>query len=209
MKLFGIRQSFLVTLIAIASCVGCTHDVQTTPAAKSSSAPPTPEESFETIFDTFRRRIEDTPVGFVVSGSTSQTSMLGSNKVSKELIPPTEEGGVYKAVITVMSESRYSITRTKESDDDSNDANQNKKSNDPLAETNAAGEPVDSQLPKPDLGKNRVPTSMLPTQDKQDTRKYALEYKNGRWELMTELDKETEQSIQNAFKNALATQNTE
>ena len=39
-----------------------------------------------------------------------------------------------------------------------------------------------------------------------ERRTYELLYKSGRWELVTELNKETEQSIQNAFKSALETQ---
>jgi hypothetical protein len=40
----------------------------------------------------------------------------------------------------------------------------------------------------------------------EETRKYELDYVDGRWKLVTELNPDTESSIQNAFKNALDTQ---
>lgn len=212
MKPFVVRQLLLGALLAVASCSGCKREVRTTPVPKARYANPTPEQSFETIFDTFRRRIEDTPVGFVVSDSTSRTSMIGSNKVSSELIPPAKEGDPYKAVVTVVSESRYSIMRTKE-DDSTAEANAANRKSDPLGENkNEAGEPIEPSLPpRAEVGTGRIVTDVIkpPAQDKQDIRKYELEYKNGRWELMTKLDTKTEQSIQNAFKNALDTQNSE
>ena len=44
---------------------------------------------------------------------------------------------------------------------------------------------------------------------KRDVRKYDLLYENGRWLLDTVPNQKTEQSIQNAFKNALDTQKSE
>lgn len=199
-------------LLVVANFAGCSREVRTTPVGPPRHANPTPEQAFDTIFDTFRRRIEDTPVGFVVNDSTSRTSLVGTNKVSKELFPPAKEGEPYKAVITVTSESRYSILRTKESDDNTTDQNSGRKNNDPLAETNEAGEPVEPTLPpKSDVGKGRIGADVIgpPAQGKPDVRKYDLNYENGRWVLKTKLDTKTEQSIQNAFRNALDTQKSE
>jgi hypothetical protein len=216
MKLFGVRQTLLgAALLVAAGCTGCGHEVRTMPAAAPRHANPTPEQKFDTIFDTFRRRIEDTPVGFVVKDSTSRTSMVGTNKVSKELLPPAKEGDPLKAVITVVTESRYSILRTKESSDETaNDQSGGNRSNDPLAEkTNDLGEPADPALPSkptPDVGKSRIATDVIkPPTEQQDIRKYELHYENGRWVLDTKLNTKTEQSIQNAFNNALDTQNSD
>lgn len=213
MKPFGVRQTMLgAALLVVANFAGCSREVKTTPVGPARHANPTPEQAFDTIFDTFRRRIEDTPVGFVVNDSTSRTSLVGTNKVSKELFPPAKEGEPYKAVITVTSESRYSILRTKETDDNTAEQNSGRKNNDPLAETNEAGEPVEPTLPiKADVGKGRIATDVIkpPSQDKPDVRKYELHYENGRWVLDTVPNANTEQSIQNAFKNALDTQSSE
>ena len=101
------QRCWALLLFVAASCTSCS-DGKPSPAAASRNAKPTPEESFNTIVETFRRRIEDTPVGFVASNSTGRSSMIGTNKVSSELIRPTNEADPYKAVITVTSESRYS-----------------------------------------------------------------------------------------------------
>jgi hypothetical protein len=215
MKSFGLRQTLLGVALVVAACSGCSHEVRTTPVAPPRYANPTPEQSFDTIFDMFKRRIEDTPVGFVVSDSSGRSSLVGKNTVSKELIPPAKEGEPFKAIITVTSESRYSIMRTKETGEE-NPAEQSnsKKASDPLAEQSGEqqgelGEVALQAKPTADVGKGRVATDVIkpPGQEKADIRKYELEYKNGRWELKTELNSKTEQSIQNAFKNALDTQN--
>lgn len=214
MKPFGVRQTMLgAALLVVGGFAACNREVRTTPVNPARHANPTPEQAFDTIFDTFRRRIEETPVGFVVTDSTSRTSMVGTNKVSKELFPPAKEGEPYKAVITVTSESRYSILRTKESDDNSTDQNGGRKNNDPLADNSdkegELGEPM--LKTKPDIGKSRIATDVIkaPAEDKPDVRKYDLHYENGRWVLDTVPNANTEQSIQNAFKNALDTQSSE
>jgi hypothetical protein len=214
MRLFGVRQTLLGAALVAASCMSCGHG-ETSPAA-SRQTNPSPEEAFDTIVETFRRRIEDTPVGFVVSDSTGRTSMVGTNKVSSELIRPTNETDAYKAVITVTSESRYSILRTKkeeDSEEESREQNGDAKSGNPITPNgdDKGLESLDSELvskPAPPEG----PTGRLtqdvikpPTLDK-DVRNYELVYKNGRWTLVTELNIKTEQSIQNAFRNALDTQ---
>ena len=124
MSLLGLRPILLsAALIVAASCTSCS-DGKPSPAAVQ-NAKPTPEESFNTIVETFRRRIEDTPVGFVASNSTGRSSMIGTNKVSSELIRPTNEADPYKAVITVTSESRYRIRRTKKEASDDKERDQN------------------------------------------------------------------------------------
>jgi len=219
MKSFGLRQLLLgvALVVAVTTCSGCTRETRTTPVNPPRYANPTPEQSFDTIFDMFRRRIEDTPVGFVVSDSTGRSSsLIGKSTVSKELIPPTGEGQPYKAIITVTTESRYAIMRTKEADDDNSADQQNEKNSsdtlgDPSADQDDLGDQSPPTKPANDTSKGRIATDVIrpPGQDKQDVRKYELEYQNGRWKLITELNTKTEQSIQNAFKNALDTQNTE
>jgi hypothetical protein len=215
MRLFGFRQTLLgATLIVAASCMSCGQG-KTSPAA-SRHTKPSPEEAFDTIVETFRRRIEDTPVGFVVSDSTGRSSMIGTNKVSSELIRPTNETDAYKAVITVTSESRYTIRRTKKEtfDEESREQDTDARNDNPLAEIGddkgvEALDPALVSKPAPqDVPNGRITTDVIkpPTPEKPDVRNYELVYENGRWKLVTELSTKTEQSIQNAFRNALDTQ---
>jgi hypothetical protein len=215
MSLLGVRPTLLgAALIVAASCTSCS-DGKPSPAA-ARNAKPTPEESFNTIVETFRRRIEDTPVGFVASNSTGRSSMIGTNKVSSELIRPTNQADPYKAVITVTSESRYRIRRTKKeaSDDKERDQNSDTSNPNPLGEIGAdksvdALDPALISKPAPlEAQAGRITEDVItpPTSQEKDVRKYELVYENGRWTLITELNTKTEQLIQNAFRNALETQ---
>ena len=218
MKLPGIRLAFVaMSFVVAAACISCSQqETHSNKSAAVRNAKPGPEESFDVIVETFRRRIEETPVGFVVSGAGSRSTMVGTNKVSYELIRPANETDPYKAVVTVTSQSRYSIKRTKDSSEDAGRENSvDPKASNPLAETGDDNgvESFDSGLvgtPAAESPKASTPSrtteAVVARRPDEEQRKYELLYQNGRWNLVTELNKETEQSIQNAFKSALDTQ---
>jgi hypothetical protein len=218
MKLLGIRLAFLATSLGVAAaCISCSHqDTHNSKAATAKNAKPGPEESFDLIIETFRRRMEETPIGFVISDSSGRSTMTGTNKVSHELIRPANETDPYKAVITVTSQSRYSIKRAKDSSEDADrEKNADPKADNPLAETgdDSGVESFDPGLigkPAAESSKTSGPARTTPDVIRrppdEEVRKYELLYQNGRWILVTELSKETEQSIQNAFNSALDTQ---
>ena len=63
--------SELAAAVAFAAFLsGCDRDTQGGPGT-SVSTRPTPQESFNRIMDVFRRKVEDQPVGFVVSDGKS------------------------------------------------------------------------------------------------------------------------------------------
>jgi hypothetical protein len=214
MKLLGIQTALLMAIvIGAASCTSCSDESTKgtgTPASKFIK--PTPEESLTFIMDTFKRRIEETPIGFVIADSNGRSTMTGTNKVSYEVIKPAEGATGLKAVVTVTSQSRYSIKRTKETSD-SNADDANAKRADPLADPADEENGVESFDPVVS-GKSAVePSSSAPRSEDvvarrpdEETRKYELVYEGDRWKLVTELDPDTESSIQNAFKNALDSQ---
>ena len=214
MNLFGIRQTLLAAgVVVAASCISCNQQNSQSGLAASKNAKPGPEESFNLIYDTFRRQMEDAPVGFVVSDSTTRTMMSGAIKVSGDLIRPTNETDPFKAVITVVSQSHYSIKRTI---DDSNEKLHEKdadaKKDDPLAVDNDASffeTGTNSQDASDNHASRTAPRpgeEAVSRRPDEATRKYELLYQNGRWTLVTKLNPETEQSVQNAFNNALDTQ---
>ena len=218
MKLLGIRLAFLATSLGVAAtCISCSRQAANSNAsAVAKNAKPGPEESFDLIIETFRRRMEETPIGFVISDSSGRSTMTGTNKVSHELLRPANETDPYKAVVTVTSQSRYSIKRTKDSSEDAaREKNADPKADNPLAET-GDDKSVESFDPgligKPAAEGSKTSTPARTTEDvirrppDDEVRKYELLYQDGRWILVTELSKETEQSIQNAFNSALSTQ---
>ena len=120
-------QVVLLTMSAtLAAClVGCTESSDLVAGVNRSApgytakpgAKPGPEESFELILETFRRGVEGVKIGFVAQREGGHSMMSGDNKVSHELIPPKKEGEPYKAIITVQSQSSYSLQRTTTTDE--------------------------------------------------------------------------------------------
>ena len=82
------------------------------PASPRVSANPTPEEKFDFIVETFRRGVEDPNIFFRVAREGGHSMLAGQNSVKHEIIKPTKEGEPYRGIITVTSESHYSIERS-------------------------------------------------------------------------------------------------
>jgi hypothetical protein len=219
MKPLGIQIALLVAISAgVACCTSCKRagSAGTSTPSASKFIKPTPEESLTFIMDTFRRRMEETPIGFVIADSNGRSTMTGTNKVSYELIQPAAADDKLKAVVTVTSQSRYSIKRSKENADDKQDDQNAKKAAslpDPNDEKNgvesfdpsfSGKQPVESSSPSPST--SRTGEDVVARRPEEETRKYELDYVDGRWKLVTELSPDTESSIQNAFTNALDTQ---
>jgi hypothetical protein len=210
MKLLGVRTLMVfAAILGAVNCMSCGHQASTasTPPA-SKFLKPTPEESLTFIMDTFRRRMEETPIGFVIADSNGRSTMTGTNKVSYELVRPADGSDHFKAVVTVKSESHYSMKRTKDASDDKSDE-QNKGSVLPPEEGQDGSESFDSSVaikPTPDATDSSSRKEEVARRPEQQTRTYELDYQEGRWKLVTELNPETESSIKNAFQNALDTQ---
>jgi len=212
MRLIGVRFT-MFTMGAIAALSGTSCNPQSNKPATVNTKP-SPEESFATIMEVFRRRMEETPIGFVVSDASSRSTLTGMNKVSDELIKPASAGEPFKAVVTVSSQSRYWVARTKEEEESDREKEKEAAAKNDGLGTESGDEnskPFDPAVTGPkDSSRSRsssipgVPTA-IPSSD-QDERKYELVYENEKWKLVTELNPETEQSVQNAFKNALDTQ---
>lgn len=216
MKPFGFPQiAILWTSLTIACCVSCNRQASNS-ATAAKNTKPGPEVSFDGIMDMFRRRMEETPIGFVATNSSGRSAMTGTNKVSYELIRPTSKGEPYKAVVTVTSQSHYSILRTTEtSKDESRDKANGEKSSGTLDETDPDAISLDSNSSDPaaDEGSTQRKSATRPGEEKvsrqkdEEIRKYELIYEGGRWSLVTKLNDQTEKAIENAFSNALDTQN--
>jgi hypothetical protein len=210
---------YLIVCVAMvgAALTGCANEAPEGTAASMKRAKPGPEESFKLIVDTFRRGVEDVPINFVVRQEHGHSMMVGKNDVRHTLIPPSKEDDPYKAIITVDSKSSYSIQKSGASEED--DAHGNRSEEPPRAGGELANDPsglevFDSDLvnasPSTNSNRSNGPIASEPIvrrrADDWPAREYELEYRNGRWELLTKLDPETEQSIQNAFDQALRTQ---
>lgn len=210
----GIQRICLVTILGLsAACISCNRSETSRKVTSAKPAKPAAEESFDYIMETFRRRMEDTPIGFIVSDGTGRSTLTGTNKVSYELIRPATPSDPYKAVVTVVSRSNYSIKRSKENPQDEGHDKNSKDDSSARPGDEGKSEFISANpvSPVPADAARSVPGA-TPSDDvvarrpEEEVRKYELLYKNGRWVLTTELNKETEQSIQNAFNSALAVQ---
>jgi hypothetical protein len=198
---------------AAVTCTGCKEKAATTrinPTAPVPLKPTTPEESLQVILDTFKRGIEDVQAGFVAAEQNGHTMLTTTNKVTHEIFPPAGENEPYRANIIVTSTSRFSMQRSEsEEEKDRKKDKESQKSgstdlSDPSADPNDAGIDLPSSIPnKSRINVNDGEVARIPDESK---RVYELVYKDGRWTLVTELNKDTEKSIQNAFQHALATQ---
>jgi hypothetical protein len=216
MKRAGFERLLIVLAsVVLATAIGCSGRASakknTLPSATSK---PTPEESFAYIADTFQRRVEGAPIGFIVSDAGGRSMMSGTNKVSHKLLRPAKEGEPYKGIITVESQSNYSLRRSKTSAGENADRDQSNKGSSDAQKSDENGvEIYDSQLvTQPGAEDQGARISSSAAEDRvafqQDVQKrdYELVYENGRWSLKTELNKKTELSIINAFDQALKTQ---
>jgi hypothetical protein len=182
------------------------------------TARPTAEESFKIILETFRQGIE-TGAGGVMPGLVTledgggYTAVSLNNKVSHELFPPGKEGEPFRARITVATRSRLSMVRS--------GTGKNNRDEDASTRDDSGGDALttdpDSEILDPELvgssgsargsrrglrGSSDIPISRPP---EEATNNYELEYRNGRWELVSEIDPQNK-PVKNAFEFALKTQ---
>ena len=201
---------FSLTLLALVG--GCNHfagNSQSGVATKS-----TPETRFNNIMDSFRRKVDGQPVGFSIADNTGRSTLVGSSKVTSELIPPAAADGHYKAIITVTTETHYSLRRSpKSAEETEREQNAKGQTSTTLNDKDKQGigilEPDLtahrneglSSMPKPQMEEDKV--TRRPT---EDVRKYELVDDGEHWTLVSKLDPKTEASIKFAFEQALSGQ---
>lgn len=214
-----IRRPAMCVAAVILLTAGC-GESSSGPSAGTVAAKPTPEQSFEVIMATFKRRIEDTPSGFVTERDGGRSRLMASNKVSSQIFPPAKEGDPYRAEVTVVSETRYSLQRSVEEPDEStkkDDQRNNQRSGsgslDDPGNTGRGVDILDPGLvvssgggsPSPH-GSPGAADSVITRRNDEEKRSFELEYRDGRWKLLTAPDPETERAIELAFQESLGTQ---
>jgi hypothetical protein len=213
------HRQFVAAIFAllVAICYGCNQHTAGRSPAVSDTVKHGPKERLQQIMDSFKHNVEEPQIGFVVSDGGSRSTMFGTNKVSYELVPPAKPEEPYKAVVTVVSESHYSLRRSKStSDENEKDQNSKNQSKSTLAEP---GDKKGVDILDPSLaGSSGSDSSSAAVKSKQpdedivarrpdkEERKYELIYNNDRWSLVTKLDPKIERSIQFAFDEALSRQ---
>lgn len=210
-----VRLLLVVAFLAMPAVYsGCSKNAGGAPAVKL-----TPEQKFQRVVDLFRAKVENQQIGFVVNTGTSRSTLIGKNVVSSELIPPATAADHFRAIITVESESYFSVRKTKSAEDI--EAEQQKAKDRKDQSQSSLVDPKKKEdiniLPQDLAAKTGNDTSSSPTSPKpkqpseesvashpdKRTRKYELIYTNERWSLVTKPDPKNEKSIQYAFDEAL------
>jgi hypothetical protein len=200
-------------LTAVVLTTGC--DNAGKPTTRVVLPKPAPEASFDLIMETLKRRIQDVPGGFMAPKAGGHSRLIASNTISSELVPPAKEGDPYRAIVTVVSRSRYSLQQPIGDSGDKPPENNEQGGSNPLEDPSGLGVGVgivDPGLVTPpvDGGDRRdlsaATETVVARRVDEEVKKYELEYKEGRWALLTKPNPETERSIQSAFDEALATQ---
>jgi hypothetical protein len=215
----AIGSSIVVAVTAMLFVAGCGKSSSDSPATLAATKPK-PEQSFELIMETIKRRIEDAPSGFVTERDGGRSRMMASNKVTSQVFPPTQQGETYRAEVTVVSESRYSLQRLVEEPEEStkqdDGRNDQRSGANPLDNPGNIGAGLD--ILDPELvassggegsarqGPNVKVESEFSRRNEKEERTFKLEYKGGRWMLLTQPDPETERAIALAFEEALGSQ---
>jgi hypothetical protein len=207
MDRFIARYALAAIIAAWLVAPGCQKKAAVPATASTAVKQATPEESFALIIETFRRGVEDVPIGFMVHDESGrQTLMTGRNEVSHELIKPAKEGDPYKAIITVKSQSHYSLQQSQPS---TPSASTSQPANDQSADDGSGVEVIDpSVVTTPNANQPKFDPKAKPVAQQQESheQKYELVYENGRWKLITKLDPKIEGAIQLAFDRAIDSQ---
>lgn len=190
--------------IALAGC--------STPAPPAPpTPPPTAEERFETIVQTLKQKIEDEPiVGGATLDSPPGTPIADSRvRVSHELTPPASEGEPPRGVVCLTTRSTVTVVLPPPSEEDQKRDQAKTKSR--VAELEGDIEGVGDLealvVPTTDGLKSRLSKSPIHEIKPDETKScYEFEFRDGRWELLTELDEENEPFYALAIEFALKTQ---
>jgi len=205
----------LGTVAAVLLSVGCQQETANGVAASTQKV--SPEESFQEIATLFAQSVQTgaggMPGGFIAREEDGHSRLVIKNNVTNELIKPTKTGEPYRGVITVSSQYDYSLQRIAGSEledergDDRDDADRDSERRG--WDDGGARILDDDLIKRPST--NRKPESQ-PSEDiiarrsDEVVSKYELEYVDGRWELKTPLNPDTEQAIANAFNHILSLQ---
>jgi hypothetical protein len=164
------------------------------------SLPPSPEESFKFIVDTIRRSIESTSGGVFAPSGGGYTALSMRYAVVDEYLPPHEANESPRGRITIEEESEVTIQPAQRGDDEMREADDR--------DNAASGGSLQSPSARSQTRSGEGPSfkeAPLPRTNKA-SKVFELVRKNDRWELATEINREKDPAVFEAFDYALKTQ---
>lgn len=201
------RLALLAGFVCLA--VGCESEPE---PVKAPPAPPTPEESFEQIVGALEEKLSDTSFG-TADAITDYNAPPGTPitdatvRVKHQLTPPDGEGGVYRAQLCIITEATVTVTLPPPTEGD--DEPGRKKSEDKTPDSDLDGMPsMDSLIvPRPGEVAGRLGGSGVHEIDPGVIQRcFDLEHRDGKWVLLSKLDRENEPFNALAIEYALKKQ---
>lgn len=198
----------ILPLLAVVA-LGCEETLAPDAAAQADPLP-TPEERFESIVSTLKRQVENgdlnamnavadynTPAGMPVTEAKV--------RVSHELTPPTAEGEPYRGVVLLTTKSTVTIVLPRPTEDETDAADAKRKARREELEASLEGVPDLDMLVAP--SSNRVTTTPIhEISPDESTSRFEMEYRDGLWHLVSELDPVNEPFYAVAIEYALKRQ---
>lgn len=190
----SVARSTRMLLVALpAWLVGCSEPETEKPSKPAISL--SPEERFEAFLSTLRRQIEDDSMGSF-QASNEFNAPVGTPvtnakiEVESELIKPEGEAESYRARVCLINNSKVTVVLPGPSEEEVAEAKaeQEKEIEQLEQELEGVGE-LDSLLTPPKLASSGG-TTIHEIKSEEDTNCYELEFREGRWELISELDRE-------------------
>lgn len=182
---------------------GCPDPNQPAPPAD----PPTPEPQakLENVMGHLERLLATNTRGSENSLGGGALSSGWSQSVSSELMPPDDTFDTYRAKIKVRRQ--YAVTMFHSQDEeDSSDGDASGDTGEYIDYDNT--EAVENAMIEAPTGAASPRPALDPmvTRENEKIYTYDLEFLNGRWELLSNMDAKTENSIKDAFEYALKRQ---
>lgn len=201
----GQNAGLLVLVVLLAGC-----DQAETKRSATVDPPPTPEERFESIVKTLRRQLEsdDLSVGVAGGDYNAEPGVPVTNatvRVTQELIPPAAEGQPYRGVICLRTKSKVTVVLPQPTEEEAEKDKAKRKAQRDELESELEGVADLDMLVAPKA--DRFSSSPIHEIEPDETEScYDLEYREGRWVLLSELDEENEPFYAIAIEYAMKRQ---
>ena len=203
-----VASGALATLAGV--LIGCT------PAPKPTAPPPppTPEERFDRIVGALEEKLNDSAFG-TADAVTDYNAPAGTPitdakvEIKHTLTPPTGEGGVHHAQLCLITKAKVTVTLPTKSDEDDEKEESSPRRN--PADEKRLGEGLPSMdsliVPSREEAANRLGSSGVHEIDPGVTQRcFELEFRDGKWVLVSEVDQENEPFNALAIEYALKKQ---
>jgi hypothetical protein len=192
-RLSGALATWVAALLACVCIpgVGCDGPPPPAPAAPANEpAPPTPEKRFAAFLEAFTRQLNNDQIrgnaavmtrGDDPNGPTAQWK----TEVTHEVLPPSADGAPRRAKLRVTTTSKVTVVIKRKSVDDEEGEEEDSERSD--ADRDGQTAPRSSTKTVPLVADS--PMKTLPSEQVSD---YDFEFRDGRWVLLTEIDREKE-----------------